>query len=337
MAGYGIFRVAKLKTMGNLQGSLKHAFREQITLNADPSRTAHNELLTPDTPDTASVMAKYEALKPEKIRNDQVRALEVLITASPEDMQAMTPEQKREFFERSLKFANDEFGEGNLLHAQIHNDETTAHLTAFYIPLVEKQGKKGSKITLNAKELLGGRAEYSQRQNRFYERVSHDFGLERGEVGSKAHHKKISDYYRDVHKYGDDLKDAVEYMESLERQIHKLEHQLKIFKMYQEGYAESLVNIAEGLGSYVSPRNQEKFSDFANRVKQGDVAFEDVKNFVEERMIEGWNELSRLNYQVDLLTTQVEELEEEKKAQEMEKKLNPVMTPKIGGGFKPSF
>ena len=129
--GYGIFRVEKLKTMGNLQGSMKHALREQLTLNADPKRLKDNVLLTPDTPTVQAVMDKYESMKPEKIRNDQVRAIEVLITASPEAIEGMTAEQRKDYFDRSLKFANNEFGESNLLHAQIHYDEKTAHLTAF--------------------------------------------------------------------------------------------------------------------------------------------------------------------------------------------------------------
>lgn len=215
MSGYGIFRCEKLKTMGNLLGSLKHAFREQLTLNANPIKLHDNVLLTPDTPNSSAVMAKYHRLKPEKIRNDQVRAIEVLVTASPQAMEYMTKDEQIEYLKKSLDFANNEFGESNLLHAQIHYDETTPHLTAFYIPRIVKDTKKGSRITLNAKELLGGRKEYSDRQSRFYELVSRDYGLLRGEVGSKATHKKISDYYRDVNKHSENFSKSVEELEEM--------------------------------------------------------------------------------------------------------------------------
>lgn len=222
MSSYGIFRVSKLKTMGNLKGSLKHALREQLTLNADPSKLHENILLTPDTPNVQAVMDKYEHLKPEKIRNDQVRAIEVLVTASPNAMAEMSKDEQIEYLKRSLAFANNEFGENNLLHAQIHEDETTAHLTAFYIPRIAKMTKKGEKITLNAKELLGNKKEFSDRQTRFYESVAKDYGFERGEMGSKAVHQKISDYYRNVNKFGGELQKAIEYIEGLEEACQEI-------------------------------------------------------------------------------------------------------------------
>lgn len=204
---YGIFRIAKLKTMANLTGSLKHARREQETPNADPNRLADNVLLT-DTPTVQSVLDKYERLKPEKIRNDQVRAIEVLVTASPEAMAEMTREQRESYLKDALAFTNAEFGgERNLLHAEIHNDETTAHLTAFYIPLVTKKNAKSGKekTGLNAKILMGDRKTYSDRQTRFHEIVSSKYGLERGEIGSKAKHTKVKDFYRQIN-----LMDAVD-------------------------------------------------------------------------------------------------------------------------------
>lgn len=199
---YGIFRVAKLKTMGNLKGSLMHARREQDTPNADPTLTPSNILLT-DTPTVEAVLKKYEALKPEKIRADQVRALEVLITASPEAMKAMTREQQIEYLKKGLEFSNKEFGgEENLLHAEIHIDETTPHLTAFYIPLVTSKNARSGKVKtgLNAKKLTGGKKEFSERQTRFYEQVSKGYGLERGEIGSKATHKKVLQWYSELNK-----------------------------------------------------------------------------------------------------------------------------------------
>lgn len=199
--GYGIFRCEKLKTEGNLAGSLKHARREIFTHNANPEKTPNNILLT-DTPTVESVLAKYKALKPQKVRNDQVRAIEVMATASPDVMAKMTQEQQIQYLKECLAFANREFGEKNLLHAEIHLDETSPHLTAFYIPLVESTNarSKKTKVGLNAKVLLGDRAKYSQRQTDFYEQVSKKYGLERGEINSKAVHTKIRDYYRGVNK-----------------------------------------------------------------------------------------------------------------------------------------
>ena len=269
--GYGIFRVEKLKTMGNLQGSMKHALREQLTLNADPKRLKDNVLLTPDTPTVQAVMDKYESMKPEKIRNDQVRAIEVLITASPEAIEGMTAEQRKDYFDRSLKFANNEFGESNLLHAQIHYDEKTAHLTAFYIPLVEKEGKKGSKITLNAKELLGGRKEYSDRQTRFYELVSKDFGLLRGEVDSKATHKPMKDFYREGNKAADLLKKIAELNEKthrLESNNQELNNKMPFIELLRKGQYDMQDLILQALNKISLIDFEEKNEFDFNRVEE---------------------------------------------------------------------
>lgn len=186
--------------MANLRGSLMHARREQNTPNADPAMTKNNVLLT-NTPTVESVMQKYNMLKPEKIGVNQVRAIEVMITASPEFMNTLSKEQQIEYLKKGLAFSNTEFGgEKNLLHAEIHLDETTAHLTAFYIPIMTSVNARSGKekTGLNAKKMLGGKKEFSDRQTRFYEQVSKNYGLERGEIGSKATHKRVQDWYREL-------------------------------------------------------------------------------------------------------------------------------------------
>lgn len=223
MATYGILRVEKLKKLTNLKGSLMHAFREQDTPNADPARKGQNILLTPDANNVESTMAKYEQLKPKegKIRSDVVHALEVLVTASPEKIRAMNTEERNAYFNDALRFCNAKFGEGNLLHAQIHNDETTAHLTAFYIPVIEKRKKNGEvSRRLNASSYLGGKKEFSARQSEFYEQVSKKYGMERGEIGSKATHKKVLDWYKELN--AEELSGRVEQViEALQQEVQE--------------------------------------------------------------------------------------------------------------------
>lgn len=216
MASYGIFRVEKLKKVANLKGSLMHAFREQETPNADPEKRATNILLTPDTYNVETTLEKYNKLKPTgKIRSDVVHAIEVLVTASPEKIKDMSDEERSKYFNEALAFCNKEFGDKNLLHAQIHNDETTAHLTAFYIPVIEKTNKKGVSVRkLNASSLLGGKKDYSKRQTDFYEQVSKKYGLERGEIGSKATHKKVLDWYSELNASDNVVDDLIKDLEN---------------------------------------------------------------------------------------------------------------------------
>lgn len=204
--GFGIFRVEKLKSMGNVKQSLMHAFREHSrTPNADPSRTSENLKLS-DVSSVEEAMNKYDERlkarnKPTPIRADQVRGIEVIVTASPESMAKMSREEQIQFLKDGLNFSNKEFGEDNLIHAEIHFDETTPHLTAFYIPLSTKTYRGGKVYTdLNAKDLMGGKTEYVKRQTKFFEEVSSKYGLERGKENSQAEHTTVKEFYRRINE-----------------------------------------------------------------------------------------------------------------------------------------
>ena len=84
---YAILRTQKLKATGAVWRSLKHAFREQPTPNADPDKAAKNEHV--GAASAAEAMQKVRDRLPEKRRKDAVLAIEYLITASPEAMQGM--------------------------------------------------------------------------------------------------------------------------------------------------------------------------------------------------------------------------------------------------------
>ena len=78
---YAILRTAKLKSFGEIGGSLSHNYRTRPTPNADPIRTPNNahSSLTPDL-----VMSGIKHRLPEKVRSNAVLCVEFLITASPE-------------------------------------------------------------------------------------------------------------------------------------------------------------------------------------------------------------------------------------------------------------
>ena len=87
MSRYAILRTQKLKATGAVWRSLKHAFREQPTPNADPAKAAQNAHLGANS--AAEAMQRLRDRLPEKRRKDAVLAIEYLITASPEAMQGM--------------------------------------------------------------------------------------------------------------------------------------------------------------------------------------------------------------------------------------------------------
>ena len=183
---YAILRTAKLKTMGNIGGSLAHNYRTIETPNADPNRTLKNDH-TVATPEAVKQAIKDRL--PEKRRSDAVLCIEYLITASPE-WEGWGKSQEAEFFKRSAQWLMDKHGAENIAGMIIHRDISTPQLVAYVVP-IDQKGK------LNCKGFLGGRAKLNKMQTDFANTVS-DLGLTRGKEGSKAKHTSIKEYYHDI-------------------------------------------------------------------------------------------------------------------------------------------
>lgn len=212
---FAILRLQKLKTLGNIGGSLSHNYRTRSTPNADPSRTADNEhsLQTAE-----SVKTAIENRLPEKRRKDAVLCIEHLITASP-DWEGWGTTAETAFFEKSKKWLIDKYGAQNVIATTIHRDETTPHLVAYVVPLDPDSGR------LNAKKYIGGtRHVLSQMQTDFAATVA-DLGLSRGLEGSTAEHTTIKKYYSEL----DNKKSADEV---------NMEKNLKIYQRFAEDAAQ---------------------------------------------------------------------------------------------------
>lgn len=185
MAAYAIMRCKKLAKMGNVAASLKHAYRERETPNADASRTPDNDHWAAKSTDEA--MGKLRELLPEKRRKDAVLAVEYVMTASPDWWKSASQEQQAAFFDKAHKWLADKYGADRIITASIHRDETSPHMTAFVVPLTQ-DGR------LSAKEFIGNKAQMTRDQTTFAAAVR-DLGLERGIEGSKARHTRIQAFY----------------------------------------------------------------------------------------------------------------------------------------------
>ena len=184
---FAILRVGKLSGMGKVAAAAQHNLRERETFNArseDAGRNIH--LAGAKTAD--ELMKLWEERAPEKIRKNAVHALEYVITASPEKMAAMGQTKSEEYLRDAFAWLEEKHGAENILSAVIHNDETTPHLQVMVIPL-DDRGK------LNARALVGGKAQLSAMQTDFAERVGRKHGLERGIERSNARHETIKSFY----------------------------------------------------------------------------------------------------------------------------------------------
>ena len=190
-APIAILRVTKLKSGGNVGGSLAHTYRTRPTPNADPARAWANEH-SHDGP--AGVAQALRARLPEKRRKDAVIGLEYVIGASPSWFRRKGADDSA-YFAQALDWLREKHGADNVVGWSIHRDEKTPHLVAYVVPL-DAAGK------LNAKAFTGGRALLSSMQTDFVRRVAQHHGLVRGIEGSKARHQTVKEWYAQVAKDG---------------------------------------------------------------------------------------------------------------------------------------
>lgn len=183
---FAILRTAKLKSFGEIGGSLSHNYRNRSTPNADPQLTQKNEH---SLPNAELVMSAIKDKLPEKRRKDAVLCVEYLITASP-DWIGWNKLDEQKYFDDAKKWLENKHGKDNVIATTIHRDESTPHMIAYVVPLVK--GK------LNAKHFLGGREKLSKMQTDFADNVGKSVGLVRGLEGSKAEHQTIKQYYANV-------------------------------------------------------------------------------------------------------------------------------------------
>jgi hypothetical protein len=185
---FAILRTAKLKSFGEIGGSLSHTYRTRPTHNSDPTRRKDNEH---DVAEASLVMDAIKNRMPEKIRKNAVLCIEYLFTGSPE-WDGWGTDKEKTYFDKAVEFLKARHGAENVVATSIHRDETTPHLVAYVVP-IDERGK------LNAREFLGGRDKLSAMQTSFADKVK-DLGLERGLEGSKARHTTIKSYYAEIQK-----------------------------------------------------------------------------------------------------------------------------------------
>ncbi len=190
MPNFAIMRSKKLKGMGSVASALQHCYRDRETPNADQAKTPDNEHLAARTTDEA--MGRLRERLPEKHRKDAVLAVEYVLTASPEWWQTATPQQQKQFFDRSMAWLEAKYGENNIVAATVHRDEISPHLSAFVVP-------RTADGRLSAKEFIGNRDKMTRDQTAFAQQVA-DLGLERGIQGSRATHQRVRTHYANIER-----------------------------------------------------------------------------------------------------------------------------------------
>jgi Plasmid recombination enzyme len=189
---YGICRIKKLKA-ASLNASGQHTQRTRHTPNADPDKP-HICIIGQETGDVELETLVRQRIGKQTIRKNAVMAVEFLLSASPEYFRPLDPsewgyyepERLENFQTTAREWLIDNWGDC-IVRAELHLDEGTPHIHAYFVPLDEK-GK------LNCRALFGTRTKLSKLQDSYAKAMS-KLGLERGIKGSRATHTKIKQYY----------------------------------------------------------------------------------------------------------------------------------------------
>ena len=245
--GYAVLHLDKAK--GADSGMSAHIERTIHPKNADPSRTHLNRELIqfPDgvTNRTQAIQHRLDTagLK-RKIANNQVRAIRILLTGTHEDMMQIEKNDKLDdWCQENIDWLRKTYGSDNVVSVVLHMDESTPHLHATVVPIVqtERQRKKKEqevKRTYRKKapaprlcaDDVMSRANLKRYQNTYAEAMQ-KYGLQRGIEGSEAQHISTHEYYRSLMAQGKDIQEDVEALlkqkEQAEQELSKIKSEKK--------------------------------------------------------------------------------------------------------------
>ncbi len=259
--GYTVLHLSKAK--GTDTGMTGHIERKVNPKNAEESRTHLNKELIELPP---TIKDRTQAIEhristagiTRKITPDQVRAIRIMLSASHEDMKRIEKQGRlNEWCQDNIDWLCDTFGKENVVAATLHMDEKTPHIHATVIPIVrgeprkaktrktaskKKYRKKKDVVRLCADDVMS-RQKLTEYQDT-YANVMQVYGIERGIRGSEASHVTTQQYYKELYKESEKLKEKNALLLEQNRQEEE-----ELFKVRSEVKKEKLKNSASLVAS----------------------------------------------------------------------------------------
>ncbi|MDR0681909.1 MAG: plasmid recombination protein, partial [Dysgonamonadaceae bacterium] len=228
------------KPKGNDARTSAHIERTIDPANADSTRTHLNKNLI-EYPDgvenrTQAIQHRIENAKiKRKISHNQVRALQVMLSGTHEDMKRIQAAGKLdEWCDDNMEWLQDTFGKENVVSAVLHMDEKTPHIHATVVPIVQGGRRKAKTEENNGKKKYRKKSENVVRlcaddvmtrdnlkhfQDTYAEKMQ-KYGLKRGVKGSDAKHISTQQYYRDLYVKNEDLKEDIEILQERKEEVN---------------------------------------------------------------------------------------------------------------------
>ena len=171
MANYAICRIEKRKLgsvtpINNHHERLKEKYKSNEDI--DPERTYLNyHLVQPEGKYRDKALERIKEVGAKR-RKDSVVMQDVLITASPDWINAKSYEEQVEYFDHAFNFIAKRCGRDNSLSAVVHMDEAHPHMHLVFVPITP-EGK------LSSKTLMGGPKGMEKLQDDFHEQMARKY------------------------------------------------------------------------------------------------------------------------------------------------------------------
>lgn len=324
--GYTSLQFNKAKGTSDSRMS-DHIERKVIPHNADSTRTHLNRELielpdgVKDRNEAISQRIKSAGIK-RKITPDQVRAIRVMLSGTHEDMMKIQESGRiDEWCNDNLQWLYKNFGRENTVSVVLHMDELTPHIHATVVPIVtgerrkakkeqaegkRKYRKKADAVRLCADDVLNRDTMTAFHDS--YAKLMEKYGLQRGVSGSEARHVSTAQYYRNIQREKEELRNAVQELQNqkqeAQEQLVQTKREIQTDKL-KGAATHAATNIVESVGSLFGS-NKVKILEQENRQLYNEVAVRDESIENLQTNIQRMQEL----HQTELLNIQSEHTKE---------------------------
>jgi hypothetical protein len=197
---YAVIRVAKIKTAQQASAKTAHNYREHSLSNVDPDPPHPNkEYLNHEKRNYGELAEqRISQVVTRKVRADQVKAVEVVMTGSPEGFKRDATGRARDYSnsqwaQDNLYFLQNKYGKENVVSFTLHQDEQTPHVHAVIVPITA-DGRLAAKELFTPQTLRELQTEYAQ--------AMQPHGFERGVEHSQTQHQPPRRHYGQADQVG---------------------------------------------------------------------------------------------------------------------------------------
>lgn len=337
--GYAVLHLDK--SPGNESAMTDHIERKVIHPNVDPNRVHLNKELI-EFPD--GVNNRTEAIQhrlktaglTRQVGKNQVQVIRFMLSGSPEDMERIQQAGKLdEWCKDNIDWLKKTYGTENVVAATLHMDETTPHIHASVVPIVQgERRQKESKKKKEQEQTDTPKRKYKKKNpNRIrlccddvmakaklieyqdsYGEAMNKYGLMRGIKGSDARHITLTEFYRNQAIESQNLQTNIEMLlavedakrqsiEELKQQEQEAKQKSKEAEEQKQQKESELKKTEENLNQVKGQLKSEKFKSSAADV--GTTLMDGINSAL------GSSKVKRQQQEIDSLQTENKELRQE--------------------------